>query len=137
MAQGSLLLSAKNAWSCLRLSAVTVTDSARGRLTKEICDARLDAWCRGAHGHVYTDCTRAEQLALLESLAYGAKHTAQTEAGRGFFQLLRDYTVAGYYTSRPGLEALGFAGLKSTWEAMPACPHVDDPDHLHLPAPVA
>jgi len=47
MAQGSLLLSAKNAWSCLRLSAVTVTDSARGRLTKEICDARLDAWCRG------------------------------------------------------------------------------------------
>lgn len=98
--------------------------------------AWLDAYCQGAHGHAFIECAHAEQLALLESLAYEAKHSAGTAAGREFFQLLRDYTVAGYYTSRAGLEALGYAGLRSTWEAMPACPHTDDPDHLHLPAPV-
>jgi hypothetical protein len=96
--------------------------------------AWIDAYCTGAHGRVFIACTRDEQLALLESLAYPAKHLAATAAARDFFQLLRDYTVAGYYTSRLGLEALGFPGLKSVWDAMPGCPHTDDPDHLHLPA---
>lgn len=46
MGSGSLLLSARNAAATLALSAITVTDNARGRLTKEMCDARLDVWAR-------------------------------------------------------------------------------------------
>lgn len=50
-----------------------------------------------------------------------------------FFKLLRTYTVMGFYTSRIGLEALDYPGLRM-YSASPECPHKDDPAHLHLPA---
>jgi hypothetical protein len=78
------------------------------------------------------DCTSEQQLELLSALAYKDKHTSATEHGREIFRLVRDYTVTGYYTSRVGLEALGYQGLRNSWPKMPGCPHPDDPEHLHL-----
>ncbi len=49
-----------------------------------------------------------------------------------FFQLIRRYTVMGYYTSRTGLEQLDYPGLK-LYAASPGCPHTGDPEHKHLP----
>jgi parvulin-like peptidyl-prolyl isomerase len=57
------------------------------------------------------------------------------ENGRAFFQLLRKYTVIGFYTSRMGMEQLGAPGLKFYTES-PECPHGDDPEHKHLPVPL-
>jgi len=54
--------------------------------------------------------------------------------GPAFFKLLRSYTVMGYYTSRMGLEALDYPGLR-LYSASPECPHKDDPEHRHLPPP--
>jgi gluconate 2-dehydrogenase gamma chain len=54
--------------------------------------------------------------------------------GPAFFKLLRTYTVMGYYTTRIGLEALDYPGLRF-YSASPECPHKDDPEHRHLPAP--
>ena len=53
--------------------------------------------------------------------------------GPAFFKLLRTYTVMGFYTSRIGLEALDYPGLRM-YSASPECPHKDDPEHRHLPA---
>ena len=92
----------------------------------------LNARCQYDYGHAFMDCTSGQQLALLSALAYKAKYTSETEEGRDFFRLVRDYTVTGYYTSRIGLEALGFPGLRSSWPKPPGCPHTDDPEHLHL-----
>jgi len=50
-----------------------------------------------------------------------------------FFKILRSYTVMGYYTTRIGLEALDYPGLR-LYSASPECPHKDDPEHRHLPA---
>ena len=97
--------------------------------------AWIDAHCRGAWGHEFVGCSAAQQEALLTALSYRSHYTPATEAGREFFQLLRDYTVTGYYTSRLGLEALGFPGLRHSWPAHPGCPHRDDPEHLRLHAP--
>jgi hypothetical protein len=58
-----------------------------------------------------------------------------TESGRAFFQLMRDYTVVGYYTTKVGLESLGYPGLRSVWPKMPACSHPDDPEHANLREP--
>jgi gluconate 2-dehydrogenase gamma chain len=71
------------------------------------------------------------QTALLESLAYKNKFRAGEEPGREFFSLIREYTVMGFYTSEIGLNELNFPGLKFYAES-PACPHKDDPEHLHL-----
>lgn len=84
---------------------------------------------------LFLDCTVAQQTALLEEIAYKAKIKPTTETGREFFQLIRDYTVVGYYTSKVGLESLGYPGLRTVWPKMPGCTHLNDPEHRHLKTP--
>lgn len=85
--------------------------------------------------HKFMECASAQQTELLEELAYKSKFTPTTGRGREFFQMLRDYTVVGYYTSKIGLESLGYPGLRVFWPQMPACSHPDDPEHVHLAEP--
>jgi hypothetical protein len=97
-------------------------------------------WLEG-HSHRcfkrgFLDCTREQQTEILEHLAYRDRYRDGEEEGRAFFQLMRRYTVMGFYTSRIGLEHLDYKGLVTYWMAMPPCPHKDDPEHLHLPPAV-
>jgi gluconate 2-dehydrogenase gamma chain len=94
--------------------------------------AWIDAHCTYEFGHDFLKCSAAQQNAVLTALAYKSKYTPATEPGREFFQLLRDYTVTGYYTSRTGMESLGVPGLRSAWDRPPGCPHQDDPEHRRL-----
>jgi gluconate 2-dehydrogenase gamma chain len=76
-----------------------------------------------------------QQTTLLESLAYRKNFRTGDELGQKFFDLVREYTVMGFYTSEIGLKELDFPGLEFYAES-PACPHKDDPEHRHLdPAP--
>ena len=86
-------------------------------------------------GKTFMECSAEQQKNLLEELAYKAKFRPTTECGRVFFQLMRDYTVVGYYTTKIGLESLGYPGLRVVWPAMPGCPHPNDPEHVHLHDP--
>jgi len=99
----------------------------------------MNARSRSEFTRDFMDCTPEQQNSLLEELAYKAKFTPTTESGRAFFQMIRDYTVVGYYTTKIGLESLGYPGLRAVWPSMPGCPHPDDPEHAHLrePAPSA
>lgn len=83
----------------------------------------------------FMDCTAEQQNGLLEELAYKAKFQPTTEEGRSFFQLMRDYAVVGYYTTKIGLESIGYPGLQDAWSSMPGCPHPDDPEHAKLREP--
>jgi len=94
----------------------------------------LEAHSRATHAKLFLKLTAEQQIALLEPLAYKVKSRKGEERGREFFALLREYTVMGFYTSEIGLKQLDFPGLKFYAES-PACPHVDDPEHLHLPPP--
>ena len=78
--------------------------------------------------------TAAQQTAILEHVAYHRDGAPADPAGRAFFNLIRRYTVMGYYTSRVGLEELNYPGLQFYTES-PACPHTNDPEHRHLPPP--
>ena len=97
----------------------------------------MDARSRSEFGRSFMEGLREQQTALLEELAYKAKFKPGTESGRAFFQMLRDYTVVGYYTTKIGLESLGYPGLRSVWPKMPGCQHPDDPEHKHLREPVS
>jgi gluconate 2-dehydrogenase gamma chain len=92
----------------------------------------LNAHATAEHGKDFLGCTPKQQNDLLEVLAYKAKYKPATETGRDFFQLIRTYTVIGYYTTRIGLESLGYPGLRSVWPAMPSCPNPNDPEHSHV-----
>jgi len=92
----------------------------------------LDAQSKYQFGVEFLQASTEQQNDLLEELALPAKYKPQTAEGREFFQLMRDYTVAGYYTTRIGLESLGYPGLRMFWDKMPGCSHPDDPEHAHL-----
>lgn len=93
----------------------------------------MNARSKSEFGHDFLDCSPEQQQSLLEELAYKAKFKPTTEGGREFFRLMRDYTVVGYYTTKIGLESIGYPGLRLFWPAMPGCSHPDDPEHVHLP----
>jgi gluconate 2-dehydrogenase gamma chain len=97
----------------------------------------INARCNSEFGRGFMDCTPDQQNTLMEALAYKAKFEPTTESGRAFFQLMREYTVVGYYTTKIGLESLGYPGLRTVWPSMPGCTHPDDPEHANLPEPVS
>jgi len=129
-------------------SRVPVSGSRDVRSTADAIEAGNDAQVRfisglnwmnmrshSDFGHDFTDCTAEQQNGMLEGLAYQNKFKPNTETGRAFFQMMRDYTVVGYYTTKIGLESIGYPGLRGIWPKMPGCSHPDDPKHLKLPKP--
>ena len=91
----------------------------------------LNTRSRGGEGKAFLELNPDQQTALLASLAYQKKFRAGDEAGRKFFNVFREYTVMGFYTSEIGLKELDYPGLRFYAES-PACPHKDDPEHRHL-----
>jgi hypothetical protein len=53
------------------------------------------------------------------------------QAGQQFFQLVCRYIVMVFYTTRIGLESLGFPGL-SFYATSPGCTHHGNPEHIGL-----
>ena len=97
----------------------------------------IDARSHSEFKREFMDCTPEQQNSLVEELAYKAKFKPTTESGRAFFQMMRDYTVVGYYTTKIGLQSIGYPGLRTVWPKMPGCPHPDDPEHAHLREPAS
>jgi gluconate 2-dehydrogenase gamma chain len=94
----------------------------------------MNAHSERLHGKKFLELTPADQTELLRHLAYKKEFREGEEDGRAFFDLMREYTLMGFYTTKVGLEQLDCPGLKF-YSASPACPHVDDREHKHLPPP--
>jgi len=82
--------------------------------------------------HSFLELSEVQQTALLEPLAYEAKHRKGEEAGQEFFRRIKELTMMGFYTSEIGWRELDNPALRFYAES-PACPHTNDPEHLHLP----
>lgn len=96
--------------------------------------AWLNAFAFEKEGKNFSQLSLEQHEALLRKLAFRSQQAPTEVPGQEFFALIRKYTVLGYYTSRIGLEALDYPGLR-LYSASPECPHRDDPEHKHLPAP--
>jgi gluconate 2-dehydrogenase gamma chain len=84
-----------------------------------------------AAGAPFASLDGVAQTAVLERLAYKAKHREGEKAGQQFFQLIRRYTVMGFYTTRIGLKSLDYPGL-TFYSTSPGCTHHDNPEHVGL-----
>ena len=93
--------------------------------------AWLDAHSARLYGQPFRNLTGEQQAEIVKHLAYREHYRPGEDEGRAFFKLVREYTAMGFYTSRVGLEALDFPGLKFYAES-PECPHKDDPEHRKL-----
>ncbi len=91
----------------------------------------LNAHCERTLGTKFVELSSAQQITILEPLAYKDKARAGEEDGRNFFSRVRELTVTGYYTSEIGYKELDNPALKFYAES-PECPHKGDPEHKQL-----
>jgi hypothetical protein len=85
----------------------------------------LDSTCADRYGNVYLDCTPQQQKEILDLIAY--RRNAETDQGLSygveFFSLLRNFTADGFFTSKIGIQYLGYIG-NSFLTDFPGCPPV-------------
>ena len=62
--------------------------------------------------HTFASLGSTAQTAFLTRLAYKKNFRPDEVPGQHFFAIMRRYTVMGFYTSRLGLEALDYPGLR-------------------------
>ena len=94
----------------------------------------LNAHCGRLLGKTFMAISEAQQVSVLEPLAYKAKYREGEEDGRRFFSAIKDLTVMGFYTTEIGYKEIDNPALKF-YAKSPACPHTGDPEHQHLPPP--
>lgn len=81
----------------------------------------LDAFSKKQHGNTYVSLSEAQQLGILDQIAYPDKLNPSTEQGGRFFREIRNLILTGYYTSEIGVNDLGFKGnTANVWDGVPA-----------------
>ncbi len=92
----------------------------------------LDLYAQRRSGQSFLALSEDQQIGLLEPLAYKAKFRAGEEEGQALFSEIRNHTIAGFYTSRIGMQELDAPGLKLFYKDVTPCPHGNDPEHRRL-----
>ena len=72
--------------------------------------AWLDAHARSRFGSRFTGLTKEQQTSILDEIAYPDDAAPEVEAGVAFFSLMRDLTASGFWTTREGMDDLGYVG---------------------------
>jgi gluconate 2-dehydrogenase gamma chain len=83
----------------------------------------LDAACTDRYGNVFLECTPEQKKEILDLIAFrkNAKKDSALSQGVAFFAFLRNLTCDGFYSSKIGIEDLGYIGNTSLRE-FPGCP---------------
>ena len=80
----------------------------------------LDNTCVKRYGKKFVLCTKAQQIDMVEQIAYPGKATPEMSQGASFFSLMRNMTASGFYTSQIGVKDLGYVGnVPNQWNGVP------------------
>ena len=81
----------------------------------------LDVQCLNRDGKDFAGCTPEQRIAMLQEIAYPMKAKPEMQQGVAFFNKIRDLTAIGFFTSKMGIEDLGYKGNSpGKWEGVPA-----------------
>jgi gluconate 2-dehydrogenase gamma chain len=68
----------------------------------------------------FASCKQQQQIEMVEQIAYPEKAKPEMTAGVAFFNLMRDLTATGFFTSEIGLRDLGYQGNRpNQWDGVP------------------
>jgi len=68
----------------------------------------------------FLSCSEEQQLQIIDEIAYPDKASADMEGGVRFFNMVRNLTATGFFTSKIGLEDLGYVGNQpNVWDGVP------------------
>lgn len=80
----------------------------------------LDMQSQKRYKQVFIKATAAEQIALVDLIAYPEKATADMKQGVAFFSLMRNLTSSGFFTSEVGVKDIGYKGnIPGVWNGVP------------------
>jgi len=81
----------------------------------------LDLQCLNRYNKTFVEATMAQQIELVSEIAYPKKAKPEMHQGVAFFNRMRNLTATGFFTSKMGIEDLGYAGnVPNKWEGVPA-----------------
>ena len=72
----------------------------------------LDLQMLNKYEKPFKDCTSEQQIAMVDQIAYPKKAKPEMAQGVKFFNLMRNLTVTGFYTTKIGYDDVGFVGNK-------------------------
>ena len=80
----------------------------------------LDMQCLRLYDKSFVDCSAAQQMEMVNEIAYPAKAKPAMKQGVAFFDRMRGLTATGFFTSKMGIEDLGYVGNRpNKWEGVP------------------
>ena len=80
----------------------------------------LDIQCLKRFNADFASCTTTQQIELVDEIAFPEKAKPDMQQGVAFFNLMRDLTATGFFTSEIGIKDLGYAGNKpNQWDGVP------------------
>jgi hypothetical protein len=81
----------------------------------------LDVHCMKHHSQAFINCSEAQQTEVLDAIAFPERAQPEVQQGVAFFNLMRDLTATGFFTSEIGLKDLGYQGNRpNQWDGVPA-----------------
>ena len=81
----------------------------------------LDMQCLHRYENPFKDCNTKQQVEMVDEIAYPAKAKPGMQQGVAFFNRMRSLTASGFYTTKIGIDDLGYVGNRpNNWEGVPA-----------------
>ncbi|OYW79882.1 MAG: transcriptional initiation protein Tat [Sphingobacteriia bacterium 28-36-52] len=80
----------------------------------------LDLHCYKLYEKAFVNLTAAQQISVVDSIAYPEKAAKELAQGVSFFNLMRDLVTTGFYTTEIGIKDLGYVGnAPNQWNGVP------------------
>lgn len=80
----------------------------------------LDKYALQRFQDVFTGITTDQRIDILDRIAYPESEHSEFMQGIAFFTLLRELTASGYFTTKAGIDYLGYVGNRpNVWEGVP------------------
>jgi gluconate 2-dehydrogenase gamma chain len=80
----------------------------------------LDVQSLNLYGKPFKDCAKQQQLELVDEIAYPGKAKPEMQQGVAFFNRMRNLVASGFFSSKIGIEDLGYVGNRpNKWEGVP------------------
>ena len=80
----------------------------------------LDVQCFKRYSHSFSECNKQQQMEIVDAIAWPKKAKPEMQPGVAFFNLMRNLTATGFYTSEIGVKDVGYMGnVPNQWNGVP------------------
>ncbi len=80
----------------------------------------LDVHCLNAYQKAFKDCSQQQQIEVVDQIAYPENAKPEMAFGVSFFNLMRNLTATGFYSTQIGWNDMGYVGnTPNKWNGVP------------------